>query len=144
MWGGYTCVIYPPWIRWEFALILKAYQGLVPSVNRRLYVSHFLSAWNSRIFEFGAMLFLAAIFPNSLREMSIYALVRACSAIVLAPAVGNYIDSGNRLRVLTVSIGMQDAPPHPNKTDIRLTCICISWAASGCSSIMCGLFGLET
>jgi len=54
------------------------------------------------------MLFLAAIFPNSLREMSIYALVRACSAIVLAPAVGNYIDSGNRLRVLTVSIGMHE------------------------------------
>ncbi|KAF8415642.1 Ferroporti-1 [Terfezia claveryi] len=55
-------------------------------------------------FEFAALLFLATVFPNSLREMSVYALVRACSAILLAPAIGYYIDSGNRLRVLTVSI----------------------------------------
>ena len=69
------------------------------------------------------MLFLAAIFPNSLFEMSVYALVRACSTILLAPVVGNYIDSGNRLRVMTISIGMYGLIIYydPNETDIKLT-----------------------
>ena len=75
------------------------------SVNRPLYISHFLSTWNVRGFEFGAVLFLATIFPGTLLLMSIYALVRAASAIVLSPMVGGYIDGGNRLQVIRVSIG---------------------------------------
>jgi hypothetical protein len=70
-----------------------------------LYCSHFLSTWNSRSFEFGAVLFLASIFPGTLLPLSIYALVRAAAAIVLSPAVGGYIDQGNRLRVIRTSIG---------------------------------------
>jgi hypothetical protein len=73
--------------------------------NRQLYVSHFLSTWNVRGFEFGAVLFLATIFPGTLLPMSVYALVRAASAIVLSPVVGRYIDTGDRLRVIRASIG---------------------------------------
>jgi iron-regulated transporter 1 len=73
--------------------------------NGRLYVSHFLSTWNVRGFEFGAVLFLATIFPGTLLPMSVYALVRAASAIVLSPVVGRYIDNGDRLQVIRVSIG---------------------------------------
>lgn len=75
------------------------------SVARRLYLSHFLSTWNSRVFEFGAVLYLAAVFPGTLLPMSLYALVRGLSAIVFAPAIGWYIDTGNRLQVVRVSIG---------------------------------------
>ncbi|RFU78137.1 iron transporter [Trichoderma arundinaceum] len=74
------------------------------SVARRLYVSHFLSTWNSRVFEFGAVLYLAAVFPGTLLPMSLYALVRGLSAIVFAPMIGWYIDTGNRLQVVRVSI----------------------------------------
>jgi hypothetical protein len=82
-------------------------QRAVPIVNaRRLYLSHFLSAWNSRVFEFGAVLYLATVFPGTLLPMSVYAFARAVSAIVFAPAVGQYIDTGNRLQVVRVSIGM--------------------------------------
>ncbi|KFY71732.1 hypothetical protein V498_10133, partial [Pseudogymnoascus sp. VKM F-4517 (FW-2822)] len=35
-------------------------------VTNRLYISHFLSTWNSRVFEFGAALYLASIFPGTL------------------------------------------------------------------------------
>ena len=73
--------------------------------NHQLYVSHLLSTWNVRGFEFGAVLFLATIFPGTLLPMSVYALVRAASAIVLSPVVGRYIDSGARLQVIRVSIG---------------------------------------
>src|SRR4051812_31419957 len=72
------------------------------SIARRLYISHFLSTWNSRVFEFGAVLYLATIFPGTLMPMSVYALVRGLSAIIFAPAVGLYIDVGNRLQVVRV------------------------------------------
>ncbi|KAM0753282.1 hypothetical protein T439DRAFT_346894 [Meredithblackwellia eburnea MCA 4105] len=74
------------------------------SVRRRLYVSHLLSTWNTRVFEFGAVLYLAKIFPGSLLPMSLYALTRGLSAILFAPAVGSYIDVGNRLKVVRTSI----------------------------------------
>ena len=74
------------------------------SINRQLYVSHFLSTWNSRVFEFGAVLFLARIFPGTLLPSSVYALVRAASAICFAPLVGSYVDQGDRLRVVRLSI----------------------------------------
>lgn len=70
----------------------------------RLYISHFLSTWNSRVFEFGAVLFLASIFPNTLQPMSIYALVRCAAAIFFAQPIGSWIDRGNRLVVVRISI----------------------------------------
>ncbi|KAF8634919.1 hypothetical protein AX15_000660 [Amanita polypyramis BW_CC] len=78
-----------------------------PGISKQLYVSHFLSAWNSRLFEFGATLFLATIFPGSLLQTSVYALVRSLSAIVFSPAVGRYIDNNNRLVVVRLSIVVQ-------------------------------------
>lgn len=74
-------------------------------VSSRLYISHFLSTWNSRVFEFGAVLYLASIYRHTLLPMSVYALSRGVAAILFAPAVGHYIDIGNRLRVVRFSIG---------------------------------------
>lgn len=79
--------------------------GVPGRLRRRLYVSHFLSTWNSRVFEFGSVLYLATIFPGTLMPMSIYALTRGLSAILFASAIGQYIDTGNRLSVVRVSIG---------------------------------------
>ena len=74
-------------------------------VRTRLYISHFLSSWNSRIFEFGAVLFLAAVFPATLLPASVYAAVRAASAIFLSPMVGQMIDNEDRLKMVRISIG---------------------------------------
>jgi solute carrier family 40 (iron-regulated transporter), member 1 len=79
-------------------------------VANRLYISHFLSTWNSRVFEFGAVLYLASIFPGTLLPMSVYALTRGVSAILFSPAIGQYIDIGNRLQVVRLSIG-EPSPP---------------------------------
>ena len=73
--------------------------------HRQLYISHFLSTWNVRGFEFGAVLFLATIFPGTLLPMSVYALLRATAAMLLSPLVGRLIDSGERLKVIRLSIG---------------------------------------
>lgn len=86
-------------------------------IKRRLYVSHFLSTWNSRVFEFGAVLFLARIFPGTLLPSSVYALVRAASAICFAPSVGRYVDQSDRLRTVRLSIIGQRAA-------VILSCLC--------------------
>ena len=77
------------------------------TITRKLYISHFLSTWNFRGFEFGAVLFLATIFPGTLLPLSVYAMFRAASAIVFAPAIGRYIDYVQRLKVLRASIVWQ-------------------------------------
>jgi iron-regulated transporter 1 len=74
-------------------------------ITYRLYISHFLSTWNSRVFEFGAVLYLATVYPGTLLPMSAYALSRGLVAIIFSSAVGYYIDVGNRLQVVRVSIG---------------------------------------
>lgn len=71
----------------------------------RIYVSHFLSTWNSRVFEFGAVLYLATIFSGTLLPMSVYALVRGIAAVLISPAVGQFIDNNDRLKVVRISIG---------------------------------------
>ncbi|KAL8367172.1 hypothetical protein RB599_010259 [Gaeumannomyces hyphopodioides] len=83
-------------------------QHRVPKrLARRLYVSHLLSTWNSRVFEFGAVLYLATLFPGTLLPMSVYSLTRGLAAMLFAPAVGHYIDIGDRLQVVRASIVFQ-------------------------------------
>ncbi|XWW94107.1 hypothetical protein V2A60_002049 [Cordyceps javanica] len=79
-------------------------------LEHKLYVSHTLSAWNSRLFEFGAVLFLASIFPDTLLPMSVYALARGLAAVALAHPVGAWIDRGDRLAVVRASIVGQRLP----------------------------------
>ncbi len=74
------------------------------ALELRLYLSHFLSTWNSRLFEFAAVLFLASIFPDTLLFVSVYALVRSGAAILLSQPIGSWIDKGNRLVVVRASI----------------------------------------
>jgi iron-regulated transporter 1 len=74
-------------------------------IRKLLYTSHFLSTWNSRLFEFGAFLFLANIYPQTLLPASLYALCRNASAAIVAPWIGSYIDRTDRLVVVRISIG---------------------------------------
>lgn len=78
---------------------------LSASVKGKLYLSHALSTWNSRVFEFGSVLFLSTIFPGTLLPASVYALARATSAILFSGLVGHFIDHGERMRVIRISIG---------------------------------------
>ncbi|KAF1835287.1 hypothetical protein BDW02DRAFT_293609 [Decorospora gaudefroyi] len=73
----------------------------------RLYVSHTLSTWNARSFEFGAVIFLAAVFPGTLFFASCYALFRSAAAAALGSWIGNQVDHKNRLHVVRQSIVWQ-------------------------------------
>jgi iron-regulated transporter 1 len=57
------------------------------------------------MFEFGAVLFLASIFPGTLLYASIYALVRSLAAVALSSWLGAKVDSADRLVALRHSIG---------------------------------------
>lgn len=130
-------------------------QHSVPtSITRRLYVSHFLSIWNSRVFEFGAVLYLATIFPSTLLPMSAYAFTRGLSALVFAPAVGQYIDTGDRLKVVRTSIIVQRLAVAAscsvfyllsmqvvNKNDAR-TGMLVLLAALSCFEKLCSIMNL--
>jgi iron-regulated transporter 1 len=70
----------------------------------RLYTSHFLSTWNSRMFEFGAVVFLASIFPGTLLYASVYALARSLFAVVLSSWLGAVVDRLDRLSAIRHSI----------------------------------------
>ncbi|KAL2038557.1 hypothetical protein N7G274_008604 [Stereocaulon virgatum] len=74
------------------------------TIKWRLYISHSLSTWNSRVFEFACLLFIGHLWEDTLLPVSIYALVRSASAICLAPMVGWYVDRGDRLRTVRLSI----------------------------------------
>ncbi|KAJ5049316.1 hypothetical protein NUH16_007834 [Penicillium rubens] len=56
------------------------------------------------MFEFGAVLFLASIFPGTLLYASIYALVRAFSAVALSSWLGAQVDHSDRLVAVRHSI----------------------------------------
>ena len=79
----------------------------------KLYLSHFLSTWNSRSFEFGSVLFLAAIYPGTLFYLSVYAIIRSAAAIVTASPIGRAIDQRARLGVVQWSIGKLYDVLHP-------------------------------
>lgn len=80
------------------------------SIALRLYTSHFLSTWNSRLFEFGAALFLTSVFPGTLLPVSVYSLVRNAGYIMFAQPLGNWINEGNRLNIIRTSIVGQRVP----------------------------------
>lgn len=88
-------------------------------VRRLLYISHFLSTWNSRVFEFGAFLFLAKIYPQTLLPASVYALARNAAAAIASPWLGPYIDRANRLHAVRVSIGKCSSLLLPLNTSIE-------------------------
>ncbi|KAK7690244.1 hypothetical protein QCA50_006899 [Cerrena zonata] len=98
--------------------------------HRYLYLSHFLSTWNSRAFEFGAVLFISSAFPGSLLPTSVYALARALSAILFAPFVGKYIDTHDRLHVVRLSILSQRLAVAVSCVIIYLLLVEQTWSAT--------------
>ncbi|EON69804.1 hypothetical protein W97_09067 [Coniosporium apollinis CBS 100218] len=82
----------------------------MPHSLMKLYISHALTTWNSRTFEFGAVIFLAAIFPGTLFYASCYALIRSIAATILSSYIGNLVDRTDRLALIRQSIVWQRIP----------------------------------
>lgn len=73
-------------------------------VQRFLYTSHLLSAWNDRVFEFGSVLFLAYRYPGTLLPVSLFAMARYAPFLLFSSKIGRYIHNSERLRLMLNSI----------------------------------------
>jgi iron-regulated transporter 1 len=87
-----------------------------PNITTRLYTSHALAAWSSRTFEFGAILFLASIYPGTLLYASLYALIRSLSSTLLSSRIGAYLDRTDRLVSIRLGIMAQ-------RVSVVLSCV---------------------
>ncbi|KAJ8110010.1 hypothetical protein OPT61_g7030 [Boeremia exigua] len=101
----------------------------------RLYISHTLSTWNARTFEFGAVIFLAAIFPGTLFFASCYALFRSAAAAALGSSIGTLVDTKNRLYVVRQSILWQ-------RVSVAVSCLVLIVLLAGKTQNGLVLYGL--
>ncbi|MCJ1387491.1 hypothetical protein MMC18_000334 [Xylographa bjoerkii] len=88
----------------------EEYRSMTRSDAWSLYVSHALSTWNARSYEFAAILFTAAAFPDTLLASSIRGLCNTVAALCLSSWIGRWIDrSQSRLRTLLLTISANRA-----------------------------------
>ncbi|KAL3693438.1 hypothetical protein R1sor_007089 [Riccia sorocarpa] len=73
-----------------------------------LYWSHFLSRWGDRMWEFAVGLLMITVWPDSLLLTAIYGLTEAASVAVFGVLVGNWVDRTPRLKVVQISLGLQN------------------------------------
>ncbi|KAH7403398.1 hypothetical protein BKA64DRAFT_722147 [Cadophora sp. MPI-SDFR-AT-0126] len=72
-----------------------------------LYTSHFLSTWNVRTYEFAAIIFTAAAYPDTLTAAAIRGIIRTLASICFSSMVGRWVDQNpNRLRTLLSTISV--------------------------------------
>ncbi|KAA6409009.1 MAG: hypothetical protein FRX48_07353 [Lasallia pustulata] len=80
-------------------------RGMAPAQAWNLYVSHALSTWNVRTYEFAAILFTASAYPQTLLASSIRGICNTLASICLSSLIGSWIDRApSRLRTLLLTI----------------------------------------
>ncbi|KAI8067114.1 Ferroporti-1 [Gongronella butleri] len=78
-------------------------------MKSRLYVSHFLTSWTDRVFDFACFLLIAEAFPVSLLYPSVYGFATTISAILFSSHVGNLVDTTPRLTFVRHTLLVQKA-----------------------------------
>ncbi|KAI1386972.1 Ferroporti-1 [Hypoxylon trugodes] len=80
-------------------------RGLTRSQALNLYVSHAFSTWNARGYEFAAILFTAAAYPDTLTAAALRMIIVYFAMILFSSSVGQWVErSPNRLRTLLSTI----------------------------------------
>ncbi|KAI2472199.1 Ferroporti-1 [Annulohypoxylon bovei var. microspora] len=79
--------------------------SLTRSQALNLYVSHAFSTWNARGYEFAAILFTAAAYPDTLVAAALRMIIVYFAMILFSSSVGHWVQhSSNRLRTLLLTI----------------------------------------
>ncbi|KAI1398751.1 Ferroporti-1 [Hypoxylon fuscum] len=79
--------------------------GLARSQALNLYVSHAFSTWNARGYEFAAILFTAAAYPDTLVAAALRMIIVYFAMILFSGSVGRWVEhSPSRLRTLLSTI----------------------------------------
>ncbi|KAH8895155.1 hypothetical protein GQ53DRAFT_762499 [Thozetella sp. PMI_491] len=76
----------------------------------RLYISHFLSTWNMRSYEFTVILLFAEAYPESLLATSLRGVVTNGATFLFSPAIGAWVDrNASRFYTMKITIALQRA-----------------------------------
>ncbi|KAH7055177.1 Ferroporti-1 [Linnemannia elongata] len=75
--------------------------------HHKLYLSHALTSWVDRSFEFASYLLISKIYTSSLLQSSIYGLTTTLAALVLSNQIGNWINILSRLNTYRVTLLVQ-------------------------------------
>ncbi len=78
------------------------------TLYQSLFMSHFLSAWGDRLWEFGLILFLATIYPDTLLYVGLVGFAENLACILLAIRVGHAIDRWPRLYTMRCALLFQN------------------------------------
>ena len=70
----------------------------------KLYVSRAFSAWDDRLWFFGAGIFMVALDPDNLRLVACYGLVLSISVIIFGAYIGKWIDESHRYEKMLMII----------------------------------------
>ncbi|KAF9945100.1 hypothetical protein BGZ70_004043 [Mortierella alpina] len=73
-------------------------------VHQKLYISHFLTSWVDRSFEFASYLLIAKVFTSSLLQSSLYGLITTLAALLLSNRIGNWINLLSRLQTYRITL----------------------------------------
>lgn len=87
--------------------------SLLPYKNRQkylklVYISHFLSSWGDRMWQFAIPVILMIIFKNTFIPTAIYSIIIYLGNILAMPLIGKWIDKINRFQVQKKSIVIEN------------------------------------
>ncbi|KAK3375422.1 hypothetical protein B0H63DRAFT_278860 [Podospora didyma] len=76
----------------------------------RLYISHLLSTWNMRSYEFTVILLFAKAFPGTLLPTSLRGVLTNGATLLFSPHIGRWVDrNASRFHTIKVTIVVQRA-----------------------------------
>ena len=73
-----------------------------------IYISHFLQTFGDRLWQFAVPILFTELYTTSILPQSIFAFATYSAVFIFMPAFGSWIDTTNRLRVVTITIWIQN------------------------------------
>ncbi|KAL9651318.1 hypothetical protein ABK040_001270 [Willaertia magna] len=72
------------------------------------YLSHLLSSWGDRMWAFALPIIFADMYPSTLLPMALFGFIHRLFCIILGPQMGHIVDTKPRLKVMTISLIIQN------------------------------------
>ncbi|ODV58614.1 uncharacterized protein ASCRUDRAFT_72541 [Ascoidea rubescens DSM 1968] len=95
--------------------------SVIHEIKKKLYISHFLYVWNARVYEFGIILFIVDLFPQTLLPSSLFALCCSLTSIIFSTSIATIVNNGERLHVVRETIFIQRSSVILSTFSILLT-----------------------
>ncbi|CAM9603614.1 unnamed protein product [Lampetra fluviatilis] len=86
-----------------------SFRKFVKSPRFYIFLSHSMSTWGDRMWHFAMSLFLVELYDKSLFLAAVYGLTASGSHILLGALVGDWVDKNPRMRVVRLSLSIQNS-----------------------------------